>query len=407
MNRFGLAVWWFLSTVAWASMPPSIPHLEMEMTSEQYRALLGDRQNYADSNLSPVIDAGKRMLDWVNFLNEGRPPETIISLTSEATQIAYPINTPGLNSEKIVLHKFQALKTSLPAWMQKALFENGALLKELPVSDAEFIQLGAVVNRIYQSASRWQLQEPHLFQYETQKARDIRGFYYLGHDQKLDLKWEKWNELAADQQKQILVWLREMCENGTASNCSKKIDTVSTDGKKLSALYQSFKKSSQATWDSYFKLEDARSDVSWSEANLMRIPFTTPDRPAIEAFLKKEIQDEWRWQDWQLQLDFGPGGSNTTHIEFVPGSTPHVNSLGGSTITMDANSPLNDYNVRWTIRHEFGHVLGFPDCYVEFYDRDLGAMVNYQIDTSNLMCSRRGKFKQTHFDELKAAYFKE
>jgi len=52
---------------------------------------------------------------------------------------------------------------------------------------------------------------------------------------------------------------------------------------------------------------------------------------------------------------------------FEPGVTPHVNGIGGRIITMDANAPLDDYDVSWTIRHEYGHVLGFPDCYVEFY----------------------------------------
>ena len=46
-------------------------------------------------------------------------------------------------------------------------------------------------------------------------------------------------------------------------------------------------------------------------------------------------------------------------------------------------------NVQWTIRHEFGHVLGFPNCYLEFYDNDTATMVSYQLDVTNLMCSRR------------------
>ena len=93
-------------------------------------------------------------------------------------------------------------------------------------------------------------------------------------------------------------------------------------------------------------------------------------------------------------------------LEFEPGTTPHVNGAG-DTITMDANQALNEYDSTWTIRHEFGHVLGFPDCYVEFYDEEAGLMINYQIDTSNLMCSRRGHLQDKHFQQLKKHYFKE
>ena len=80
--------------------------------------------------------------------------------------------------------------------------------------------------------------------------------------------------------------------------------------------------------------------------------------------------------------------------------TDRINSL-----TMDANQSLAEYHVRWTIRHEFGHTLGFPDCYVEFYDTSTQEMISYQVDTSNLMCSRRGKLQEKHYNELKRVYY--
>jgi hypothetical protein len=76
------------------------------------------------------------------------------------------------------------------------------------------------------------------------------------------------------------------------------------------------------------------------------------------------------------------------------------------TITMDSTSSMDEWDVQWTIRHEFGHSLGLPDCYVEFYDDNEQAMVNYQLDTTNLMCSRRGELQQIHVDELKKAYYR-
>ena len=48
--------------------------------------------------------------------------------------------------------------------------------------------------------------------------------------------------------------------------------------------------------------------------------------------------------------------------------TPHVNRLGGNVIVMDAAASIEVYAIRWAIRHEYGHVLGLPDCYFEFYD---------------------------------------
>lgn len=139
----------------------------------------------------------------------------------------------------------------------------------------------------------------------------------------------------------------------------------------------------------------------------MSVPFLDPRIPAVTTWLTENIEDEWRWGDWKLKLEFmSEGGSDMTHVRFEPGATPHVNGLAGSEITMDANRALNEYSSRWTIRHEYGHVLGFADCYLEFYDESLKAMVNYQLDLTNLMCSRKGKLQQKHYDEMKRVYFR-
>jgi hypothetical protein len=73
---------------------------------------------------------------------------------------------------------------------------------------------------------------------------------------------------------------------------------------------------------------------------------------------------------------------------------------------MDENRNIQDYDVKWTIRHEFGHILGLPDCYVEFYDAKKAVMIDYQIDITNLMCSRRGHLQAKHYEELKRNYYK-
>ncbi|NBY20839.1 hypothetical protein EBQ74_11505 [bacterium] len=145
--------------------------------------------------------------------------------------------------------------------------------------------------------------------------------------------------------------------------------------------------------------------MEFPSESLLYTPFEKPDSEEVFSFLKENIEDEWRWSGWALKLNFIKGDWNTTHVEFIPGATPHVNGLAGSTITMDANQPLTEYHVRWTIRHEFGHTLGFPDCYVEFYEPNQHEMISYQVDTTNLMCSRRGKLQEKHFLELKRVYY--
>jgi hypothetical protein len=212
-----------------------------------------------------------------------------------------------------------------------------------------------------------------------------------------------------DQQK-YKEWLLGICNNAREkeSKCEADFNKATTTPDGLWDFYNTYMMYGESMYEYFFQLQVVRPDVSWTEkdTNLLTIPFVNPKDEAIRKFLEVNIEDEWKWQDWHLRLNFLNFDDDTmTHVVFQPGATPHVNALGGSEITMDDNSPLSEYDVQWTIRHEFGHVLGFPDCYVEFYDADRDVMVSYQLDLDNLMCSRRGHFRQTHFDELKRNYF--
>ena len=171
------------------------------------------------------------------------------------------------------------------------------------------------------------------------------------------------------------------------------------------SFFKKFSAKSKDIWNGFFRLDVTRRDVR-TTATSFAIPFILPSSPVIADYLKGNVEDEWHWENWALNIGFVSSGDTKTtpHIRFEAGATPHVNRLGGNEITMDENQPVTEYGSQWTIRHEFGHVIGFPDCYIEFYDTKAKIIVAYQLDITNLMCSRRGHLKQTHRDELKKIY---
>jgi hypothetical protein len=57
------------------------------------------------------------------------------------------------------------------------------------------------------------------------------------------------------------------------------------------------------------------------------------------------------------------------------------------------------------LAHELGHILGFPDCYVEFWDGSLESYTQYGLDVENLMCSLTGSIQESHFVEMTRVYF--
>jgi hypothetical protein len=136
----------------------------------------------------------------------------------------------------------------------------------------------------------------------------------------------------------------------------------------------------------------------------MSIPFASLKDATISNWLKEHVEDEFKNATWNMEVHFKTQRPGMAYLEFKPNVTPHV--TGGNIIVMDANTPIEEYSVQWTIRHEFGHILRFPDCYIEFYDEEEEVAVNYQLDVTDLMCSRAGDFNQRIFNEMKIVYFK-
>lgn len=411
-------------------------HLDLDAPAEQMAKMLEARETsiatlnrrkprtsgfLPSQSLQPIVEIGKRGLDWLKAVNAVRNPENRFSLSSKETTVGYPIDAPKESNVQMIKDHFGLWKVQAPQAIQDVVLSAQTSfptdLASIGVSDSDFLKWGLQLNRIYQSATRWQLQAPYLRQYAGMKRADIRGFYFLGKEAGLESKLKGWKAVPDSERARLRSLLVGLCYNDSMiysmSQCDQQMD-VAQGKNQVFEFYQKYLSAGQKKWVSYFKLENARDDVEWtaSHSDVMTVPFVRPESDAIRAFLQDNIEDEWKVlagigaSVWNLRLGFvNDGGSDTAHVEFQAGSTPHVNGLGGSTITMDDNAPLTEYDVQWTIRHEFGHVLGLPDCYIEFYDDSRSVMVSYQIDITNLMCSRRGVFQEKHYEELKKNYF--
>ena len=416
MKVLAVVVLYFFALSAYANQA-KIPHLELELSSYEYADLLNKRaqtfgiDEQGTEPLANVITFGKRNLDWLIFMNAHRPADTQLSFSTPENTKAYPIDAPGESNEMLVLKEYQDLLKDLPVEMKAILVHGNSFTEQPPIAEVEYLNWGLRVDRAYQRASRWILQRPYLESYASRQKKDIRGYYFLSKVEGLADKLKNFSSLSDADKVNFTAWLLGMCGNmwnTTSAFCKQKLNQAIA-AKTVDVYYANYLQNSKGIFDAYFAIPSTRPEAEWNpkNPNLMVLPFLNPDRKDVLDFLQVNIEDEWRWKDWSFHLNFIPNnGEDLVHVEFEAGSTPHVNGLAGNTITIDGNAPLTEYAVRWTIRHEFGHVLGFPDCYVEFYDKDSGKMINYQIDTTNLMCSRKGKFKEEHFSELQRAYFR-
>lgn len=386
----------------------AIPHLELEMDSLSYQRLLlsqEDSKIERPDQLDDIVRYGARLLNWVQFLNSTR--DNPLELTSPETQQGFPIEEPRVANVEITEGIWNELYRRLPAQMKNIVVEGASFEQLKDISDRDFVLFAREVNMVYQRASRWILQEPYLTEYAERASNDIRGYYFLDKiPNKVETLKTNWPKVAdADMIRKFLVM---MCVNSgkSRSECRNALAASERQNNEVLSFYNRYLGGSRKLWNSFFVISNPRRDAAWTDT-VMTVPFMAPSDDDIKQWLTVNIEDEWKFGEWQLRLKFKNSQEQngyTTRVRFVPGVTPNVNGLGGSIITMDANQPLQDYNVRWTIRHEYGHTLGFPDCYAEFYDTEVGQMISYQLDITNLMCSRRGNLQKQHFDRLKSAH---
>lgn len=108
-----------------------------------------------------------------------------------------------------------------------------------------------------------------------------------------------------------------------------------------------------------------------------------------QSFIKRMLSRYFVSLDKKFQIvplfTNNPNTTDSVSIGFRDNVIPYVVNNGELRITMSSN--LNDEMFVRLLGHEFGHIMGLPDCYVEMYDSHREELTYYELDTRNHMCS--------------------
>ncbi|OGQ92572.1 MAG: hypothetical protein A2284_06550 [Deltaproteobacteria bacterium RIFOXYA12_FULL_61_11] len=384
--------------------------------SSNHRSILEATAGRCD--LEQIIAVGERNLLWLNTINKTRSPEQQLAFTSPKLQakMGIPIDQPKRYGHRSICTKLERVVSTMPEDMKTVLFGKGELPEDPIVPEKTYLEQGRSLDELYQTTLRWKMFEPHRDHFTRLSVMDIRGYYFLQRVKNLENELADFSGLTPQLQEQYRTWLLQLCANASvvagegftrAEQCKGLFETALAD-EALPAYYERFVVAGAAVYRTYFDIQNPRENLDWSRVDHQaEVTFLDPRQQPVRDFLQTNLEDEFRYQEWQLHLRFVKRGAGVPRVLFEANAAPHVNGIGGDTITMNANDSLDEFGTRWAIRHEFGHLLGFPDCYFEFFDKTVEEMVTYQIDPTDLMCSRAGHFTKRMYRELEAVYGEE
>lgn len=359
------------------------------------------KQKKADNAVVNATIAAKEKLDeLINLFNVFSSKNIrVLAALSQSTTIDNPLKY----SAQMIAQELNNLQATMSPELKKAIFTNGKpnLSK---ISEADLKVYGGKIAGLYELAIRYDLLIQRKSAYIEASTRDVRGFHYLyskGIDEK---KLAQFNQFSSTDQEKIKSALVGMCRNSKIKNsvCAKELKT-SIQNNNLVAFYSKYRNNAVINWNSFFQIPETavRSDVTIRN-NVLEIPFKMQKNNQMYDFAKS-IESRWKLPGLEVALDF-KDEKNIPNIVLKDNSVAHVNKLGGNDIIMNTSLDFSSYTSQRTLSHEFGHVLGLPDCYIEFYDEEEEAFVNYQLFKDDMMCSANGKLTPRIIAELKKVY---
>jgi hypothetical protein len=388
-------------------------HLHTYRVEKSLNKKLNQFSNDTDlKKLQTILDVSKKASEWINLINTLRSPEDQLDLSNPpgTNSGGIPYQKPMKSSTTILENKLSDFFTQTPDALKSILKSNDPLTSQIPIQDEVlFVKEMRKLDRIYQATIRFIGQLDWLLYYANREIFDVRGYLFFKEKEssKLEDYLKNIDSLEAKEKEQVLISLLGLCKNGDfdPSDCRSELQK-SLSKNRLYSFYTRFNRYGESMYQLFFTLKKTRAENYWNEEKtILHAPFFTPESPEVSTWLKQNVEAEWSYLDQKLQIDFYPKSPlDFPQVIFKTGVTAHVNEVAGNLITMEAEYPINSPDQKWTIRHEYGHVLGFEDCYLEFYDSNEKAMVYYEIDVNNIMCSRNGKIQATHFNQINLKY---
>ncbi|MBI3556993.1 MAG: hypothetical protein HY074_12075 [Deltaproteobacteria bacterium] len=396
---------------------PDVGYLLNPSSLYAYRAVPGA------GALEEIIRVGARALDWVDVLQKDVNPREREQIWRRLDRIGHePVaDAPLVYNHETIFESYKKAMASAPAQVVEVLRANSALPAMPPehLSAKDIVVAVREIHTIYSRASRW------LVLYQSRLAmskanRDFRPWLKLRQKRQLFTSMtSRWAQLSDAEHERFTTEVADVCPlayGEAATQCRALVLNLAIAKNGISAhqWLEALLQRGQREFDAKFGVREARTGVTISNLGIHRIigvPVFGIDANVF-GWLQERVSEGWSFRDAagneQLSVRLtatDDPGPEALKIEWETGALPHVNVISGDVVTMDSNTPRWLEHTQAVMRHEFGHILGFPDCYTEFWDEALSAFTNYALDSNDAMCALSGQFSDRHREALVRGYF--
>lgn len=278
------------------------------------------------------------------------------------------------------------------------LTNNRQQVNEMDVAEVE--QFYNEVNLLSIRVQRWKNSVCQQDQYAKRGDFDVRPFLRLRNQ----------NQVPAQQYKDAL----KLCESfHSTSRCLSEWHIYKRNRQEAQfiALYEGRFEADR--FQALFELRSTAPKFSCTldgenkvlEVKISHNDFLKNYFPAREEIELQNVARYWSGEGFRLKFVLVPADQadlETLVLKPAERGLSHVNSESPFLIYLQAHYP-QEQRVK-LLAHEVGHTLGFPDCYIEFYNRQSGELTYYELERAegNLMCSLEfgRQIPKAYFDQL-------
>jgi hypothetical protein len=346
-----------------------------------------------------------------------------------------PIN-PLVLSEAAINRELQEINAKIvknfPPKIQNWLLHGSVSEFEEDELDRVALQeMVSSVSLLQGKSERWNNYQCSLGELALKTSDDVSVFYQLDkkdcqenskdanyNPQCLEFMLKNWSSrgdfISAAERLPIEGLMTSMCGHFNSTETCQRQFLKHVQKGNLTEYYHALKESyRKEKYNTFFSLAAGPRKFKCNRGNNGVVEMTIP-------FLKTGAEDKffrgglahgllyaekiWSNSKFKMKFNIAASGDSTNmiNLNFQNGITSSVSDESPTTINL--NAQLAGTALLKTVSHEFGHVLGFPDCYIEYYQRSKKEIIYYELEaeSQNLMCSHKNGWKipDSYFEQL-------